>query len=417
MRTFIKNFMLPLLFGGNFPEGKIDPNLLKKTRALGCGPISAVIFSKEKEGCLCKQYLESLGAKIKYELPLINAYAVVLPPEKLEALGRCKPIKYICDDMEISSLLEIATQVIGSRDANRKGYNGKGVGVAVLDTGVYPHPDLTKPKNRIVAFKDFVNSKAEPYDDNGHGTFIAGAVAGNGFLSDGKHAGVAPLANIIGIKVIDSGGQGQASDIAAGMQWVFDNRKEFNIKVVSLSLGGRATGSLRNDPLVAAVERLWKEGIFVAIAAGNSGPERATITTPGISPSAVTVGAIDDKRTVSILDDVIADFSSRGPALGRLAKPDVVAPGVNIISLNTDASYLPGDKLSNLKEPYVKMSGTSMSTPLVAGIAALLFGKNPNYKPDQLKELLLKNARRLSGVRFDEGNGIVDVKGMLDIKN
>ena len=155
----------------------------------------------------------------------------------------------------------------------------------------------------------------------------------------------------------------------------------------------------------------------MAVAAGNSGPERATITTPSISPSAVTVGAIDDKRTVSILDDVIADFSSRGPALGRVSKPDVVAPGVNVISLNTDASYLPGDRLLSLKEPYAKMSGTSMSTPLVAGIAALLYGKNPNYKPEQLKELLLKNARRLSGVRLDEGNGIVDVKGMLEIKN
>jgi len=415
VNKIIKFLLLPAIFGGNWPEAKIDPNLLKKTRSLGCGPISVVIFSKDREGCICKQYLETLGVKIKYELPLINAYAAVIPPDKLEALGKCKPIKYVSDDMEIRSLLEIATQVIGSKDANQKGYNGKGVGVAVLDTGVYPHPDLIKPKNRIVAFKDFVNGKNAPYDDNGHGTFIAGAVAGNGFLSGSKNAGVAPQANIIAIKVIDGKGQGNASDIAAGMQWVADNQKEYNIRVASLSLGGRASGTLRNDPLVAAVEQLWKNGIFVAIAAGNSGPERASITTPGISPSAVTVGASDDKRTVSILDDSIADFSSRGPALGKFLKPDVVAPGVNLISLNTDVKYLPGEKPTELEKPYTTMSGTSMSTPLVAGIAALLIGKNPDYKPAQIKELLLRHARKLSGVKYDEGNGIVNVKGMLGI--
>ena len=151
--------------------------------------------------------------------------------------------------------------------------------------------------------------------------------AGNGYSSGGKYAGVAPEASISGVKVMTKNGEGNASKIVAGMQWVLDHRYDYNIRIACLSLGSLSSGSLANDPLVVASSALWKQGIFVTAAAGNAGPKQGTITTPGVCPSIVTVGAVDDKRTADPSDDVVAEFSSRGPARGRVAKPDVVAPG------------------------------------------------------------------------------------------
>lgn len=190
-----------------------------------------------------------------------------------------------------------------------------------------------------MAFRDFVNNRQSPYDDHGHGTFVAGVAAGNGYSSGGKYRGIAPEANIIGVKVMDKDGSGNSSDIVAGMQWVVDHQQEYNVRIMSLSLGAKPSNS-RFDPLAAAVEAVWKKGIVVVAAAGNSGPKQNTIATPGISPMILTVGAVDDKRTPDYKDDVIADFSSRGPVNGRQVKPDLVAPGVNITAAKTDKSYV-----------------------------------------------------------------------------
>ncbi|MFO7153574.1 MAG: S8 family peptidase [Caldicoprobacter oshimai] len=354
-----------------------------------------------------------MGVTIVYEFPLINAYAVEIPRSMLERIVEIESIRYISDDVDINSLLNIATQEVGARDVNLKGYTGKGIGIAILDTGVYPHPDLIRPKNRIIAFKDFVNDKKDPYDDNGHGTFVAGVAAGNGYSSGGKYAGVAPEANVIAVKVMNRDGEGSASKIVAGMQWVADHWKEYNIRVVCLSLGSKPSGAIRNDPLVVAVNQLWKQGIFVTAAAGNSGPKKGTITTPGISPSIVTVGAVDDKRTVDISDDVVAEFSSRGPAHGNIPKPDVVAPGVNVVSLNTDRDYTGGPKLYSLEKAYTTMSGTSVAAPIVAGIAALIFEAHPEYTPDEVKALIMKYARSIDKNIYAQGRGLVNVKSIL----
>lgn len=408
--------LFPFLMGASKDKDKIDQRLLKKTQTLdSMGKLSAIVFSKENEESSCKECLQKLGATIVHELPLIQAYAVEVPSSMLEPMAQIESIRYISDDVEINSLLNIATQEIGARIANQTGYTGKNIGIAVLDTGVYPHPDLIRPKNRIIAFKDFINGKEGSYDDNGHGTFVAGVAAGNGYSSGGRYSGVAPHANIVGVKVMNGDGEGSASKIVAGMQWIADHKEEFNIRVMSLSLGSQPSGTLKNDPLVVAVNEMWKRGIFVVAAAGNSGPKRGTITTPGVSPNIVTVGAVDDKRTVDIHDDVIADFSSRGPARGRVSKPDVVAPGVNLTSLNTDRNYFAGSRLYSLEKAYTTMSGTSVATPLVAGIAALIIEKYPNYSPEQIKTSLMKYARDIDGNQYDQGSGLVDVKGMLGI--
>ncbi len=401
--------------GGGNPSSKIDKRLRTKTRTLGSSSnLSAIVYSKENKEPICKKHLAKLGVKIKYDLPIIRAYAVEIPGEKLEDMARSEVVEYISDDVKMNSLLNVAAQVTGSRLANDTNYTGKGVGIAVLDTGVYPHGDLTKPVNRIVAFKDFVNNKQMPYDDNGHGTFVASVAAGNGYMSNGNYTGIAPKANIIGVKVMDKEGSGNSSDIIAGMQWVADHAKEYNIRVMCLSLGARAEDN-RYDPLVAAVEAIWKKNIVVVAAAGNSGPKSSTITTPGTSTTIITVGAVDDKRTVDIRDDTIPNFSSRGPALGRHPKPDLVAPGVNINAANVDKSYVSGTRMRLLKEPYRTMSGTSVSTPVVAGAAALLIEKNPNIKPPEVKRAMLSSTMKINADKYDQGNGILNIKSLLGI--
>lgn len=394
---------------------KVDKRLIQKTQTLGSSDLPAIVYCSGEDIKDFPAHLEKLGAVIKYELPFMCACAVEIPSTELENMARSDHIKYISDDVSISTLLNIATQGVGATAVNQSGYKGQGIGIAILDTGVYPHPDLIMPRSRIVAFKDFVNKRRSAYDDNGHGTFVAGAAAGNAYSSAGKYSGVAPMANIIAVKVMNSKGQGSSSDILAGMQWVVENQKRFNIKVLSLSLGSEKVSSGYSDPLAVAVEKVWDRGITVVAAAGNAGPKSGTITTPGVSDRIITVGAVDDKRTVDMRDDTIAEFSSRGP-VGRLGeKPDVVAPGVNIISLNTDKDYVPGTRPIAMQEQYKKMSGTSVSTPIVAGGVALLLEKNPELSPDQIKKLMKENARDLAVSVYEQGSGLIDIGSLVGI--
>lgn len=280
MKILSGMLLMPFLFSSSRGKDKIDSRLLKKTRTLGVSSISAIVFYKEEATTSCKKHLESKGVKIKYELPLINAYAVEIEGGILEDTAKADVVQYISDDVKMSSLLNVAAQEVGASIANDTGYTGKGIGIAILDTGIYPHQDFTRPRNRIIAFKDFVDNRISPYDDNGHGTFCAGVAAGNGSASGGKYKGMAPEANLIGVKVMDKEGSGNSSDIVAGMQWIADHQKDYNIKVMSLSLGAKPAGS-RFDPLAAAVEGIWRKGIVVIAAAGNSGPKQNTISTPG----------------------------------------------------------------------------------------------------------------------------------------
>ncbi|HWI54704.1 MAG TPA: S8 family peptidase, partial [Desulfobacteria bacterium] len=294
------------------------------------------------------------------------------------------------------------------------GATGEGIGIAILDTGIYPHPDLTSPVNRIVAFKDFVGKKTTPYDDNGHGTHCAGDAASNGLKSVGKYSGPAPQANLIGVKVLNKMGSGMMSGIIAGIQWCIDNKDTYNIRVLSMSLGAKATASYVDDPLCKAVEKAWDAGIAVCVAAGNEGPETGTISSPGIDPKVITVGAADDRNTVTSPDDRIAPFSSRGPTVDGLSKPDLVASGVNIVSLRSPKSYIDkSNKNSRVGEWYNSLSGTSMATPVCAGIAALILSKYPQFSPDNLKSLLVSTCRTMDADVNSQGAGIVDAWAAL----
>jgi len=345
--------------------------------------------------------IRGLSTDLKYGLPIINGFAGNISTDIIYKLATSPDIEYISFDAKVYSLLDIATSTMEATFPHNLGYEGEGITVAVIDTGVAAHNDLTKPRNRIVAFLDLVNGKESPYDDNGHGTHVAGIIAGNGYSSNGKYAGVAPKANIVGIKALDAFGGGSTSDIISGLSYIVENKDRLNIDILNLSLGTPPTNNPAKDPLVRAVEKCVEAGIIVVTAAGNNGPNEKTILSPGISNSVITVGAVNDNRTIKIDDDTIAPFSSRGPTPQGLQKPDLVAPGVNIRSL------------SNIKlDSYQSLSGTSMATPLISGSVALLLNKDKKKTPSQVKSQLIKNC-----IKLNDANVASQGAGMLDLKN
>lgn len=343
---------------------------------------------------------ETFFCKVKKEYKSVSCCSAVLTPTALEnLLETCPYIKKIHLDREVKALLDVATPSIRAEGLvkNNTILTGKGINIAIIDTGVHPHQDL---EGRIKAFKDFINNRDVEYDDNGHGTHCAGDAAGNGFLSGGKYKAPAPQANIIGVKVLDKLGSGSLSTVMDGVQWCMDyneDHPEDKIHIISMSLGSTAQryNSEDQDPMVSIVEAAWDSGIVVCVAAGNEGPDRGTIASPGISNKVITVGAMDDKNTVSRDGDDIASFSSRGPTIYGVNKPDIVAPGVNIISLRSPNSYI--DKLqkgSRVETNYTVLSGTSMATPICAGVVALILEGNPGIQPDEVKQRLLNGAEQ-----------------------
>lgn len=408
---YLPLLLMPKTLGNIYSYSKIDKRLISKTALLRNECVPIILYAKLPYETL-KSQLEKIGGSIKYELPIINGWSVNLPCNKLNKIAANKGIHFIAEDSTVKVQLNIATQEIASREANNTGYTGKGITIAILDTGIYPHPDFTKPKNRILAFYDIINGKKQPYDDNGHGTHVAGDAAGNGNLSGGKYKGVAPDANIVSVKVLDANGSGLSSDILTGMQWIIDNKEKYNIKIVSLSIGETPSLPQFLDPLVRGVDNLWKHGLVVTVAAGNSGPAYNTVTSPGTSRNVITVGAVDDKRTEEISDDTIASFSGRGSRY--LYKPDVVAPGVKIVSTASGNISIGADDNIMINKSYRTATGTSMATPIVAGAAALLLEKNPNLTNAQIKNILKSTTVKISNAGlWTQGNGMINVEEAL----
>ena len=276
---------------------------------------------------------------------------------------------------------------------------GKGVGVAVLDTGIYPHEDF---KRRITAFQDMVNRRLTAYDDNGHGTHIAAIIGGDGSSSQGMYRGVAPGCNIIAVKVLDHRGNGFASDVLAGLRWIRENRERYGIRIVNISVGSLSRRNMtENSVLVRGVNGAWDDGLVVVVAAGNHGPGRMTVTTPGISRKVITVGCSDDHKEVDVMGSRMVDYSGRGPTMACICKPDIVAPGSGIVSCSNE----PGK--------YFSKSGTSMSTPLVSGAIALLLEKYPQMANRDVKLRLRERAVDMGLPRNHQGWGRLDVERLV----
>lgn len=381
------------------------------------GKVQVIVHCKDYEDR--RVILEQLGY-IKYRLPMIGAYVIEIDREQLDIIKGLDGLIDIEIDAHITAQMNRVNNIIDSRWAHNKGYYGHGVGVAIVDTGICLHKDFTEGGNRVVAFKDFIYGKKEPYDDNGHGTHVAGIIGGNGYSSKGKYVGIAPACNFIIIKVLDHRGDGNISDVLAGLQWIIDNRNRYNIRVVNISVGTSAKDTLdENSLLVQGVNAVWDSGIIVVVAAGNNGPGPMSISTPGISRKVITVGSSDDNVSVEVFGTKSKDYSGRGPTPYCIKKPDIVAPGSNIISCNINRITGRGGRgqlfqTADYPMMYTIKSGTSMATPVVSGAMALLLGANPELNNREVKLKLRDSAVDL-GQRWEkQGWGLLNVRRLLE---
>jgi len=334
-------------------------------------------------------------------LPLVDGAAGLANAAEITALSLLPGVAAIAEDAEVHAHADAS--VLGTAyplavEADRvwaAGGTGAGVTVAVLDSGIAADPDLVQPTNRILARANFADPLNGSDDPGGHGTHVAGTIAGNGLRSAGEFVGVAPGANLVDVRVLDGNGNGRLSSVILGIQWALDHRLQYHIRVLNLSLGAPARSSYLLDPLAAAAELAWLRGLVVVAAAGNT---PGTVDSPGTDPYVITVGATDDRGTPTVGDDLAGWFSGWGTPAGSTPKPDLVAPGRKIVSIRTPGSTL--DRLlpdhvvtATNGASYFRLTGTSMATAVVSGAIALLLERQPGLGPDQVKAVLMGTTR------------------------
>ena len=400
------------------------------------------------------QKVQNKGGVLKTKLDVIKGAHYSVPADSLSALEDDPDVTYISPNRPLSgtSTLDYTRETVNAPVALQQwGLDGTGVGVAVIDSGVTAVGDLYWwiPANqtygsRVVYSQTFVPGTTDTSDQYGHGTHVAGIIAGAGWFSTGSSfthtfKGIAPNANIINLRVLDQNGVGTDSSVIAAIQAAISLKSTYNIRVINLSLGRQVYESYTLDPLCQAVEAAWNSGIVVLAAAGNQGRNDSagtqgygTIAAPGNDPYVITVGAMKTANTPTRSDDTIASYSSKGPtAYDYVVKPDIVAPGNQVVSTlapnasllssptdvylseytsSTTTSTTSGGNTKNNKKnstssvstaamsaispSYMRLSGTSMATPVVSGAAVLLLQQNPNLTPDQVKARLMKTASK-----------------------
>lgn len=363
----------------SFNTAKINPLLLKKVSILSNGQIGRVLVSSFN----LQKTIQALDRlNLCYSAyPFANCFCVSVKYSDLEYLSREQSVKYI--DPCVKVFAEQKQQNIINLPAfTENKFLGEGQTICFIDTGISPHFDFIFPCSRIVKFIDLINHSPFPYDDNGHGTFVAGIACGNGTLNK-DYQGFAPKAKIVSIKALANNGTSDSNVILDAMQWIYENHARYKISVVCMSFGADVING--NDPLSRGAEALWKKGLIIVAAAGNSGPEPSTIKSPGNNPNIITVGGFDEDTMQ------VADFSSRGPTVFGY-KPDLVAPAVNVIACSNN-------------QPYSAMSGTSVATPIIAGICADIKSRFPYIKNTQIKKYLLSQCVSLTGDKNIEGAG------------
>lgn len=382
---------------------------------MNCGGLLGLL------GCVVGDVLK-LGGAVLNALPLVNGLVASLDGNGIINLSNQPDVLYISKDRPVSLLMDSAAPAVNAPVAWKSSYTGSGVGVAVIDSGVNKHKDLDGTgwfASSRVAYNQSFLSTGSTADQYGHGTHIAGLIAGNGASSTGSQysqtfKGIAPDAKILNLRVLDAKGAGTDSSVIAAIQTAIALKPIYNIRVINLSLGRGVYESYKHDPLCQAVERAWKAGIVVVVAAGNDGrylPTNGygTINSPGNDPYVITVGAMKTMDTLSRADDQIASYSSKGPTLiDHIAKPDVVAPGNLLVSTEIPGVTLEQTEPANLvpysfyvfggssapSTSYFTLSGTSMATGVVSGMVADLLDAYPSLTPDQVKARLMKSASK-----------------------
>lgn len=298
-------------------------------------------------------------------------------------------------------------QQLGCDRMAQKGITGKGVTVAVLDTGIAPHPDFGQ---RILCFQDMLHGRKNCYDDSGHGTHVCGIVGGSGYASSGRYAGIAGECSLVVCKVLDENGDGSIEDMLAGLAFLYENRKRYAIRILNISIGlNHLEDETGREALMDAITKLWDSGILVVAAAGNRGPAPMSISPIGSIRKVITVGC-NDGGYFGARKDLCENYSGRGPAENIWKKPDLVAPGTDIISCN----YKWKQSRHGWKNAYTKKSGTSMATPIVSGALALYLQKYPSADNKTAREKLVHTATDLKEAWSKQGWGMLNIQALLD---
>ena len=436
------------------PEGRqgetadrVSPDLLELARDPSAAEKLVRVIVQERAG-LDAALASAFGSEVKIRgrFDTLGARVLELPARLVERLSEQKGVRFVSFDRETKGFGHVSRttgtdEVRAAAGTTTSGLDGAGIGIAVLDSGIDTgHVSFLGPNNssRVVVSRDFTGERRTD-DPNGHGTHVASIAAGNGRVARGEYVGVAPNADIINLRVLTSQGTGRVSYILAALEWVYQNRAAYNIRVVNMSLGTDAVESYRNDPVCKAVRKLVDAGLVVVAAAGNNGKDGAgqklygAIHSPGTEPSAVTVGAANTFGTDARSDDAVASYSSRGPTRGgwtdllgvrrhdNLVKPDLVAPGNKLIYAASEDNYLitkypeldAGVSRADARR-MMYLNGTSMATPAVAGAAALILQANPTLTPNLVKTILMYTAQQLPGANLlEQGAGELNVEGAV----
>ncbi|MBZ5535106.1 MAG: S8 family peptidase [Acidobacteriia bacterium] len=439
---------------------KLDESLRDRVRRGDRGTVPIIIRtaplpddstrSKSRLNQALYDRLEGHGGRVKKEFWVITGLAAEVEIRGLDELAQIPGIEGISEDHVVRPSNDITVKAVGADIARMEyGVEGNGIGIAVLDSGVSPHGrDLDgspRTGSRILVQWSTVGStgnalaNAGSMDDSyGHGTHVAGIIAGSGGESDGALSGIAPKAKVISVKVLGDDGSGYVSDVIEGIQWVIQNRFKYNIRIINLSLGHPVTESYKTDPLAQACEAAVRAGIVVVVAAGNYGKDEfgkivyGGITSPGHDPQVITVGATKSQGTPFRSDDAIADYSSRGPtAFDLLSKPDLVAAGNRVKSIadpspnmndlfdlfpqnRVDPSYYSSPGGTEIKKVhYFTLSGTSMATAVVSGTVALMLQAHPDLTPNLVKAILMVTAQDLRLPFVVQGAGYLNTYGAV----
>lgn len=445
-------FLLGTMTASASGHGKIAPDF-SYFHQNPDGPVDVIIQFNHPMQARHFEEIAAHGGRLKFALDHIQGAAYRIPSGMLAWLERHPDVAYVSPDRPNKVAFDDEKIPAVMADVARQQYalDGTGVGVAVIDSGVYSHDDLRtadKSASRIVYAESFVLGDTSTNDAYGHGTHVAGIIAGNGYDSQSgysqQYIGLAPNANIVNLRVLDGSGAGTDSQVIAAIGRAIQLKSTYNIRVINLSLGRPVEESYAQDPLCQAVEAAWQAGIVVVVAAGNNGRDNSlgtngygTVGAPGSDPAVITVGATKTSDTPTRLDDNIASYSSKGPTLvDHVVKPDLVAPGNRVISLEAPGSYLvttyPSQNVLPLPTcdalgvcttgpggQYLQLSGTSMATPVVAGAAALMIQQDPTLTPDTVKARMMKTAWKgfpTTSVAYDAlGNAYLETYDVFTI--
>ena len=412
---------------------KIQPQLLQAA-AENPEQLVAVVVQKQGQTNRVEGQVAKLGGKVTQDLSIINAFAAEMPAQAAVELSHMGAVRWVSLDAKLAS--SACTQCVDtSKLANSYTYTiqadkvwnnspylqGNNVGIAIVDSGINPNGDLytNMGVNRQVANVYFnTDYNQNTSDGYGHGTHVSSIAAGDGSDSSGKYIGVAPMANIINVKVTNDDGSARSSDVISGLQWILQNKATYNIQVVNISFNSTVDESYNTNPLDAAVEILWFNKIVVVVSAGNQA--NGVVYPPANDPFVITVGATDDKGTSSLSDDVMTSFSAYGTTSDGFVKPDLVAPGRNIVArmVNSNMGMAQAHPTNVVNQTYFRMSGTSVSAPMVSGAVAILLQAEPALTPDQVKYRLMATANKTwTGYNSTKaGAGYLDIYAAIKTK-